>query len=59
MNRELSWGTVVSILAVVLLLIIGAWFLYEGKRRQQAQEIEKIIQRGVGAPSPAPGTGKP
>ncbi|MGQ9525501.1 MAG: hypothetical protein ACUVTZ_11775 [Armatimonadota bacterium] len=55
MSRELSPSVVAVILAALLVLLIGGFFLMERqKRASQTQSIEKIIQRGVGAPPPSP-----
>ncbi len=54
MRKELSPGAALGLLISALLILIGGLFLYsQNQRRQQAEDIEKVIQRGVGLP-PAP-----
>jgi len=54
MSRELSPSIVAAILAALLVILIAGFFLMERqKRASQAESIEKIIQRGVGAPAPS------
>lgn len=55
MRKELSPGAALALALAALVLLIGGMVLVNNRQRQQqTEEIEKIIQRGVGRPPASP-----
>lgn len=54
-DRDVSPGTVVAALALLVLVIVGVWLMSQSREKQAALDRRAVILRGAGGEHPPPG----